>query len=333
MQRRFLFLVFTCCAVVLTMLSSSIVFCQIPLDTSYTVESTYRKLVKQYPDIRPAQARASNDVEIFKDVVYRTIADSPFGKRDLHADIFIPKGNQKKYPAIIVVHGGGWRAGNKSLNTPMAIDLAMREFVVVSIEYRLSLEAKYPAAVKDVKAAIQWVRENAKKYNIDESKIALAGYSAGGQLASLVGVTSGKKVFEEKMDSKVSTHIQAVIDLDGLLDFTHPETLAVKRNATSADISWLGGSYEQIPERWKEASPFVWVSREAPPFLFINSSQSRFHAGCDEMVKRLRDNGVYAEVHSLDDAPHSYWFFHPWYDPMISHMEKFLNKVFNPKQQ
>jgi acetyl esterase/lipase len=305
---------------------------QIPFDTTYTVASTFRKLVKQYPHIKPVLSISLADVKEFKDVVYRTLPETPFGERNLHADIFIPIGEKKVLPAIVMIHGGGWRSGNKSLNTPMAQHLARKGFVVVSVEYRLSLEAKYPAAVHDIKAAIRWIRQHAKEYQIDSSKIAIAGYSAGGQLASLVGVTNGNRKFEEGSDqTNLSARVHAVVDMDGLLDFTNPESLAVKRTESSADVSWFGGFYEEVPERWKDASPIVWVDRNAPPFLFINSSQTRFHAGCSDMVNRLNQFGIYNEVHKLEDAPHSYWFFHPWFDPTIQYTTNFLNKVFNSK--
>jgi acetyl esterase/lipase len=292
----------------------------IPIDTTYTVASTFRKLIREYPHIKPVQSLESDNVKEVNDAVYSVLPQTPFGKRDLHADIFIPQNKKKALPAIMIVHGGGWRSGNKSLNTPMAKALARNGFVVVSVEYRLSLEAKYPAAVHDLRSALSWIRHRAKEFQIDTSKIAVAGYSAGGQLASLIGVTGNKTE---------GTKVHAVIDLDGLLDFTDPESLALPRKKDSADVFWFDGFYEDIPERWREASPLTWVHPHAPPFLFINSSQTRFHAGCARMVSLLNEHGIYSEVHKLTDAPHSYWLFDPWFGPTIEYMTKFLNKVFH----
>lgn len=313
---------------VLSFLPASAQQLTVPVDTSYSVASTYHKLKKQFPHITIAK-RNSDDVRVISDVVYHIIDATPFGRRELHADIFLPFDVKKKLPAIIMIHGGGWRSGNKSMNTTMSLALASRGFAVVSVEYRLSLEAKYPAAVDDVISAIRWTRQNAHQYQIDKEKIALVGYSAGGQLASLVGAAQGNIEFQNQKKLDDSYEVQAVVDLDGLLDFTDKETLAVKRNPTSADIAWLGGSYEEIPERWKEASALTWINRDAPPFLFINSSQTRFHAGCENMVRRLNEYGIYNQVVKFDDAPHSFWFFNPWFDPMIDSMATFLNKVFH----
>jgi acetyl esterase/lipase len=304
---------------------------QIPIDTTYTVASTYRKLIKQYPHIKPvAKERGLRENEKLE-VVYLTLAKTPYGRRDLHADIFIPEALRKKsFPAILLIHGGGWRAGNKGLNIPMAQALAKRGFVVVSVEYRLSLEAKYPAGVQDLTSALKWIRINANNFKIDTSRIAIAGSSAGGQLASLIGVTEGVKRFENASDGlKASRKVHAVVDMDGLLDFTNPESLAVARTENSADVFWFQGTYEKIPERWKEASALTWVDRNAPPFLFINSSQTRFHAGCADMVARLNQYGIYNEVHKLEDAPHSYWLFEPWFGPTVNYISEFLNKVFD----
>lgn len=299
----------------------------IPVDTTYTVWSTYKKLIKQYPEIKPVKESPSKSVNEWREIVYTTVPDTPFGTRSLTADIFAPN-KSGKFPTIILIHGGGWRSGNKSMNTPMAQRLAERGFVVVSVEYRLSLEAKYPAAVHDIKSAVRWVRENASTYKIDNRYIAVAGASAGGQLAALVGTTHGEARFEGEGTNKISCEVQAVINLDGLLDFMDSESLAVKRNENSADIFWLEGSYEANPDRWKEASAISWVSSDDPPFLFINSSQTRFHAGCARMVELLKKNNIYAEVKTLEGAPHSYWLFHPWFEPTIAYITAFLNNVF-----
>ncbi|MCW5912347.1 MAG: alpha/beta hydrolase [Cyclobacteriaceae bacterium] len=301
----------------------------VPLDTTYTVASTFKKLVKTYPGIKPVKAQSYADVTEQYDVVYKAIPHTAYGTRNLLVDVFVPKESSKEKPAVILVHGGGWRSGNKSLNTPMAQALAHLGFVVFSVEYRLSLEAKYPAALHDLKACVRWVRHSAKEYGVDENKIAIAGSSAGGQMASLLGVTNGRSELEDQHTDKIPGTVQAVIDMDGLLDFTDAENLALPRTENSADVFWLEGFYEQNKEKWQQASALTWVSKQSPPFLFINSSQTRFHAGHAQMVKQLNKFGIYNHTVKWNDAPHSFWLFHPWFDPTVNAIEEFLKHVFN----
>lgn len=123
----------------------------------------------------------------------------------------------------------------------MAAALAKHGYVAVSAEYRLSLEAAYPAAVYDLKAAVRWMRANAKQYGIDTEKIAALGCSAGGQLAALLGITNGNHHFEDSLDNaNLSSDVQAVVDIDGTLAFHHPESAEGK-----AASQWLGGTYEE----------------------------------------------------------------------------------------
>ena len=119
------------------------------------------------------------------------------GNRKLLLDAFYPKQKTaEKRIAIIIVHGGGWRTGNRTLHYPLAQRLAKMGYACFTPEYRLSTEALYPAAVYDIKSAIRWVRKNAAKYNIDINKIAVAGHSAGGELAAMMGATNNIPSFE-----------------------------------------------------------------------------------------------------------------------------------------
>ena len=304
---------------------------QIPRDTTYTVWSTHNKLKKQYPKIKTVKPFQLPDVAQRNDITYTTVEYGALS-RELKADLFFPKESNQKSPGIILVHGGGWRSGDKSMNTPLAQQLAVNGFIVMSVEYQLSLEAKYPAAVFNLKAAVRWLRSNAQELNLDDKNIAIIGGSAGGQLAALIGATNGNVEFEDIHGSAdFSSEIQAVVDLDGLLDFTDPENLAVKRTAQSADVFWLEGHYDSIPEKWKSASALYNVNEKSPPYLFINSSQTRFHAGCKSMEAKLNSLGIKSEVVELKDAPHSYWLFEPWFTPMTESIVLFLNQTLRNK--
>ena len=291
----------------------------LPRDTTFTLNGTFIKEQKKRPYIIIASPKPNNNLLVNRDIVFRTI-----GERELPLDIYYPKQIHKRKPAVLLIFGGGWRSGNKSQNEAIATELANRGYVAVSAEYRLSLEAPYPTAVFDLKAAIKWMKANAKVYGIDTNKIATLGVSAGGQLSALLGTTNNNSHLEDNFGDKgVTANIRAVIDIDGILAFHHPESA---ESAVAAQ--WLGGTYEQRPAIWKEASALEHVDNRTVPFLFINSSLPRFHAGRDDMIRKLDSLHIYSEVHTFEDTPHPFWFFHPWFNPMMDYIDGFLKKQF-----
>ena len=117
--------------------------------------------------------------------------------------------------------------------------------------------------------------------------------------------------------------MQAAVDIDGILSFKHPESA----EAASASL-WLSGTYEQNPENWTQASALTHADKNTVPFLFINSSLPRFHAGRDDMIAKMNLFSIYSEVHTMPDTPHPFWFFHPWFEPTMKYTFDFLEKVF-----
>ncbi|GAA4417565.1 hypothetical protein GCM10023187_50090 [Nibrella viscosa] len=313
-------------------------------DTSFTVYSAYVKAQKTHPGIRIAAPALPPNVQARMNVVYCNR-----NGRDLHLDAFYPVNqstnlnqhrrvnqsanrNQPR-PAVLLIHGGGWRSGDRSQQIPMAQQLAANGYVAVTAEYRLSTEALYPAAVHDLKAAIRWLRANTREYNIDPNKIAVLGCSAGGQLAALLGTTGNRNELEGTgCQSEQSSAVQAIVDVDGVLAFIHPESgEGDDSRSTSAATYWFGASNTEKPELWREASALTYVDKHTPPILFLNSSVDRMHAGRDDMIGKLNAQGIYSDVHTFADAPHPFWLFHPWFEPMITYTVSFLNRVFNKK--
>jgi acetyl esterase/lipase len=257
-----------------------------------------------------------------------------YGNRVLQLDLYLPTTLQKKLtPGIVFVHGGGWNGGCRENFTPMAVRMAEQGYAAATISYRLSSEAKYPAAIYDVKAAVRWMRIHAKHYGIDAQHIAISGGSAGGQIASLVGVTNGEKEFDPQMkNSKISSAVQAIVNVDGLSDFTSVTALKYEddpnKNPSSAG-AWFGGRYAEKTALWKDASPINHVSKNTPPILFIGSAQTRFSVGRDEMIEKLKPLGVETQVVLLPKTPHSFWMFDPWLMPTVNSTVAFLNKEFH----
>jgi len=282
----------------------------------YTIETTYQKLKKHYPFISPIAPLVSNKIKAKENVVYKKI-----GKTKLRADVYFPKDKSKKmFPTVLLIHGGGWLTGSKENERVMAQHLALNGYVGVTASYRLGLKAQYPAGVIDLKDALRWMRKNAKKYHINPDKIAVFGASAGAQLATLIGVTPNSSIYGK--DPNFSDTVQAIVNIDGIVSFIHPDA----EEGTMAGI-WLGGSRAENFKIWKEASPLEYVNKHTPPTLFINSAQPRFHAGRDDMMALLNTYGIYNEMHTIPDTPHSFWLMHPWFETTLNYTVDFLNKV------
>lgn len=309
--------------IILLIFISNLIFSQnqIIRDTSFTLHSAYEKIKEDFPFAKPAVI--NKNVIVKKNIVYHKE-----GKRKLHLDLFLPKTNSKNLACILIIHGGGWRSGYKEMEWAIASNIASKNFVTATVEYRLSTEALYPAAVIDIKNAILWIKENSEKFNIDTNKIILMGQSAGGQLAALAGVTNGIKKFEPE-SKKFSTKVKAIIDIDGVFDMTTPsesgkDTIPSKPSAAKM---WLGFTFKERPDLWIEASPLKYIGISTPPILFINSSIPRFHAGRDEAIEIMKQNNIYFEVHTIDNTPHTFWLFQPWQEKVVNIIVNFLNKI------
>lgn len=300
----------------------------IPIDTTFTVFSAAAKIAKTFPFAKLVTEKKSKKVKAVKDIVYAV-----YGKTEMLLDFQMPaKKSASPLPAVIIIHGGGWHSGNKTMEQPIAFYLAEKGYITANIQYRLAAEKLYPAAVYDIKAAVRWLRANALQYNIDTNKIAVLGCSAGAELATFVGVTNGLAQFEgEDNYLNHSSSVEAIVNIDGLVDFTHINSTKYDENPKkpcAANI-WLGGSFKNKPELWKEASPINYVSKNSPPIVFINSALEDYHAGRDEYINRLKQFNIYYEMLTISNTPHPFWLFSPWYEETCSFTLNFLNNVFN----
>lgn len=299
----------------------------VPRDTSFTVHATYVKEAKYRPYIQIAKPEYSDNIKYYESITY----SQPTSGRELKLNVYRPKDN-KKYPALLMIHGGGWASGDLSLQIPMAQKIAEKGYVTIPVEYRLSPEAMYPAAVYDLKTAIRWIRANADKYDIDTTCIAVSGCSAGGQLAALIGTTNGQDAYEgcgEYMDYSSSVH--AVVNIDGSCDFTVPESIErvntdVAKGKRPAAVRWLGGTYSERKGNWIAASPVFHVTEKSAPICFINSSIPRFHDGRDEIVAELTKYSIFVEIYTIEDTPHPFWLLHPWFDRTVMYITGFLDR-------
>ena len=291
---------------------------------SYTAETTYAKLAPKYPFIKIASSAVPVSVEALRGITYVR-----HGGRELQLDLYLPKGRAgKALPGIVFVHGGGWRTGVRANFASMAIRMAERGYAAATVSYRLSPEAPYPAAIHDVKAALRWMRAHAGEFGIDPARLAVAGGSAGGQIASLVGVTNGVGRFDPDAGT-VSSAAQAIVNIDGLSDFTSEAARRYEDDPDKQPSSagaWFGGRYAEKEALWREASPTYYVNAATPPILFIGSGQARFSVGREEMIAKMAAAGVVSRVLVLPETPHSFWLFDPWLGPTVEATVRFLDE-------
>jgi len=298
-------------------------------DTSFSLYSAAAKVNKAYPEAKAAYEELNDSVRIKENIVYCEI-----GASRLMLDAYIPSyPDTTLFPAVILIHGGGWHSGNRLMEKPIAIYLAKRGIASFTVDYRMAPEFPYPAAVIDLKTALRWIKSTSSEYSVDTNHIAALGCSAGAELATFIGTTCALADFSNDLYVNHTNTIQAIVNIDGIVDFTHNNSTKYDLNPKkpcAANI-WLGGSFKDKGEKWKEASPIQYVDKNTPPIVFINSCLEDYHAGRDEFIAKLKNYDIYYEVHTIENTPHPFWLFHPWYDKTCNYIYSFLYKVFNLK--
>lgn len=295
-----------------------------PIDDSYSIAQRWENYKDKYPGIAWPGVTFQAGQQVLFDRHYKMA-----GAHDLHIDIFLPTGTPK-HQGILLVHGGGWRSGSKSHFYALANLLAQRGYTVFLPEFRLSAESPYPAGLIDVNDAIVWTKAHAAEFGITPDKLAIGGASSGGQMAALLAYSAGEPVF--KSDPALDTSVNALIDMDGVLDFTTPLALQYENAAGSQSAAglWLGGSWEQVPDTWRQASAVTHLSAKAPPTLVISSGNIRFTAGHEAVEAGLKGFGVRYRFFTFAKAPHDVWLFEPWLDTIVDNIDAFLQAGAKP---
>lgn len=207
-------------------------------------------------------------------------------------------------PAIIFVHGGAWKGGNREIYHYYCVKLAEQGYVAATISYRLSDVAPFPAAVQDVKCAVRWLRANAERFHIDPNRIAVAGGSAGGHLAMMAGYATDNPELEGTGGhSEVSSRVQAVVNFYGPTDLTSDFA-----RGSDVVVTFLGGvTYDKSPELYRLASPSTHVSPDDPPTLILHGSIDNVVpiSQAEIIVDRLQAVGVPYEYDRIEGWPHT----------------------------
>jgi acetyl esterase/lipase len=225
----------------------------------------------------------------------------------LQLDLARPKSGAGPFPAVVCIHGGGFRAGTRQGYDGLCLRLAHEGYVAVTVTYRLAPKYPFPAAVHDCKAAVRWLRASAPKYHIDPDRIGVTGGSAGGHLALFLGVTGGVQEFEgDGGHPEQSSRVACVVSYYGPSDFTKSYGKSV--DAAEVLPLFLGGDLKTARHRHIVASPLYWVTPDAAPTLCVHGTKDPYVAYEQAvwMVDRLKAADVEAELLTLDGAGHGF---------------------------
>jgi len=246
--------------------------------------------------------RSEPEIAVVRDLVY-----GRGGERELKLDLAMPKEGDGSFPAIVFLHGKGWREGSRIDMNHFIEGVAHMGYVGVTVEYRLAPNARFPAQVEDCKAAVRWLRANAKTYRVRPERIGVVGFSAGGHLAYMLGVTRETDGLEGNGgNADQPSRVQAVVGFFAPTDFSTrdwPRDLEQE-----VIVPFLGGSFADKPDVYKKASPVSYVTNDAPPFLL-------FHGNADKLVPvdqsrrlatKLRSFGVPATIVELEGEGHGF---------------------------
>jgi len=228
----------------------------------------------------------------------------------LALDLYVPTEVTGPFPVIVAIHGGGWAAGRRE--EAQGIRQASRGYAVAAISYRLSGVATFPAQIEDCKAAVRWLRANAKKYNLDPERIGATGHSAGGHLASLLGTAARVTDFDKGDHREFASNVQAVCALSGPTDFLQMDAHAPKDARLKHDLRGspesrlIGGPIQENKEKVAKANPITYVSKETPPFLLVHGDQDPVVPVHQAQLLHdaLKEKGVSVQLQIVKGAGH-----------------------------
>jgi len=253
------------------------------------------------------------------------------GGRDLKCDVFMPPQQGTERPGVLLVHGGGWVRGDRSQLRGYGILLGRLGYVCVACEYRLAGEAKWPAQIHDVKAALRWMRANASQLGIDPRKIAVEGNSAGGHLSLIVAGTPNLPAFEgDGGNQGVPTDVAACVAFYAPTQFRRPGVDMSQLRDAVAFLFGPGVSEETVDL----ASPITHAKPGFPPTMLLTGNKDQLvdYRESLRMQRALADANVPAELHVFDGLPHAFDALPDFGRQCASLMALFLDRVMvNPR--
>ncbi len=234
-------------------------------------------------------------------------------------DIYLPQTGLEKYKVIVAIYGSAWFSNNMKGMTYMSLGKPLTDagFAVVCINHRSSGDAKFPAQIQDVKGAIRFIRAHAKEYKLDTSFIGITGFSSGGHLSSLAGVTNNMKkrtVGNTTVDlegnvggnTKMSSKVDAVVDWFGPVDMAHMENCETVKDAKSPEAALIGGAPADMPDMITLISPISYVSKKCPRFLVFHGDADNVVPHCQSVFfsEKLKEAGRLEDFVTAPNGQH-----------------------------
>lgn len=277
----------------------------------------------------PTNTRVGDGIGAQFNVVYHT--DGP---RELLMDLFTPTGSSSARPAIVVVHGGGWKNGDKTKFRPLALRLAERGYVVAAIEYRLAGEAAFPAGIRDCNAATLFLRQNAGQLGIDPMRIAAVGGSAGGHLVGLMAAANRNPELKHPTDRTGDASLAAAVVMAGPLEIASGSVAerSLEQPQQSNAVLWMRGDVQEQSERYRLADAYEQVDSSMPPTLFLCGSKDS-----PQRNQKTRDKmtalGIANAIVIHQDATHGHWNRPDWIAQVVDDIDQFLNAHLTKQQR
>lgn len=253
------------------------------------------------------------------------------GTRKLLADIFVPKTGKGPFPAVVVVHGGGWMHGDKTKFRALAVALCERGYVTMAVGYRLGHEAKFPAGIQDCNAAVRFLRAEAKQYHVNPKQIGAVGGSAGGHLVGLMAAAPDEKQLQGDAGyPDQSSKLQAAIVMAGPMEMA--SGTVAERSRKSGDKSysnqWLGKSIDEAPELYQLSDAYLHFDKKTPPLLFMTGEFDNPDRNVPSREK-LKLLGVTTGIKVYPQGKHGCWNQLPWFKDMVEDMDQFFQQNLN----
>jgi acetyl esterase/lipase len=276
---------------------------------------------------QPQQPRPKlpDGTKAFRDVEY-----VKGGHERQRLDLYLPEKADAPLPLIVWVHPGAWTFGSRN-DVGSALQFVQKGYAVASVGYRLSQHARFPAQIEDCKAAVRWLRANAKSYNLDSDRVGAWGASSGGHLVALLGTSGGVKDLEGKegpLDQ--SSRVQAVVDWFGPTDLL--QMGGGHDAADSPESKLIGGPLQENKDKASRANPIAYVTKDTPPFLIMHGDKDPLvpFGQSELLVTALKKAGADVTFRPVKGAGHGGPAFSS--EDNLRAVEEFLDKHLKAKK-